>query len=83
MSTYSVIKSGHISSNKQSFQASPKEEINQCEETVEHLHTQLATLMNSLATLSAEKSRMEASFQADKKQLRFEKEEVLLKHFKP
>jgi hypothetical protein len=38
--------------------------------------------MNSLATLSAEKSRMEASFQADKKQLRSEKEEVLLKHLK-
>ncbi|KAH8414103.1 hypothetical protein KR222_006869 [Zaprionus bogoriensis] len=34
------------------------------------LQTQLITLMNSLATLSAEKSRMEASFQADKKQLR-------------
>lgn len=31
---------------------------------------QIATLMNSLATLSAEKSRMEASFQGDKKQLR-------------
>jgi hypothetical protein len=37
--------------------------------------------MNSLATLSTEKSRMEASFQADKKQLRSEKEEVLLKQF--
>jgi hypothetical protein len=36
--------------------------------------------MNSLATLSAEKSRMEASFQADKKQLRSEKEEVLFKY---
>lgn len=33
---------------------------------------QLATLMNSLATLSAEKSRMEASFQADKRSLRQE-----------
>lgn len=33
---------------------------------------QIATLMNSLATLSAEKSRMEASFQGDKKQLRQE-----------
>lgn len=32
--------------------------------------TQVLTLMNSLATLSAEKSRMEASFQADKKQIR-------------
>ncbi|XP_067615400.1 GRIP and coiled-coil domain-containing protein 1 isoform X2 [Eurosta solidaginis] len=34
------------------------------------LQTQIMTLMNSLATLSAEKSRMEASFQADKKELR-------------
>lgn len=32
--------------------------------------------MNSLSTLSAEKSRMEASFQADKKLLRQEKEKV-------
>lgn len=32
--------------------------------------------MNSLATLSEEKSRMEASFQADKRQLRSDKEEV-------
>lgn len=36
------------------------------------LQTQIITLMNSLATLSAEKSRMEASFQADKKQLRLQ-----------
>lgn len=36
----------------------------------ENLQLQIATLMNSLATLSAEKSRMEASFQGDKKQLR-------------
>ncbi|XP_011179287.1 GRIP and coiled-coil domain-containing protein 1 [Zeugodacus cucurbitae] len=36
----------------------------------QQLQTQIMTLMNSLATLSAEKSRMEASFQADKKQLR-------------
>uniref|UniRef100_A0A1B0AVK7 GRIP domain-containing protein n=1 Tax=Glossina palpalis gambiensis TaxID=67801 RepID=A0A1B0AVK7_9MUSC len=35
-----------------------------------NLQTQIHTLMNSLATLSAEKSRMEASFQNDKKQLR-------------
>nr|CAD7406739.1 unnamed protein product [Timema poppensis] len=44
-------------------------------ETVDHLRAQLKTLMNSLATLSAEKSRMEASFQADKKQLRSGREE--------
>ncbi|KAK7792654.1 hypothetical protein R5R35_005112 [Gryllus longicercus] len=44
-------------------------------DSVKQLHQQLTTLTNSLATLSAEKSRMEASFQADKKQLRLEKEE--------
>ncbi|GAB0087427.1 GRIP and coiled-coil domain-containing protein 1 [Sergentomyia squamirostris] len=37
-----------------------------------NLQMQIGTLMSSLATLSAEKSRMEASFQADKKQLRQE-----------
>ncbi|XP_037947474.1 GRIP and coiled-coil domain-containing protein 1-like [Teleopsis dalmanni] len=44
------------------------------------LQTQIITLMNSLATLSAEKSRMEASFQGDKKQLRgqlMQKDEVI------
>lgn len=35
-----------------------------------NIQVQISTLMNSLATLSAEKSRMEASFQSDKKQLR-------------
>jgi predicted nucleic acid-binding Zn-ribbon protein len=70
--------------NKYFFQASSAtQETSQSEETVDQLRTQLTTLMNSLATLSAEKSRMEASFQADKKQLRSEREEVLLKHLKP
>jgi len=32
--------------------------------------------MNQLATLSAEKSKMEANFQIDKKQLRNERDEV-------
>lgn len=41
----------------------------QCEDKTS-LQGQIATLMNSLATLSAEKSRMEASFQADKKAMR-------------
>lgn len=36
------------------------------------LKIQIGTIMNSLATLSAEKSRMEAFFQADKKQMRQE-----------
>lgn len=34
--------------------------------------------MNSLAVLSAEKSRMEANFQNEKKQIRSEREEVKL-----
>ncbi|XP_034952046.1 GRIP and coiled-coil domain-containing protein 1 [Chelonus insularis] len=45
------------------------------EETVEELKNQLTTLTNSLATLSAEKSRMEAHFQTDRRQLRTEREE--------
>ncbi|XP_049765163.1 GRIP and coiled-coil domain-containing protein 1 isoform X1 [Schistocerca cancellata] len=44
-------------------------------ESVEQLKVQLQTLTDSLATLSAEKSRMEARFQADKKQLRHERDE--------
>ncbi|XP_061927818.1 GRIP and coiled-coil domain-containing protein 1 isoform X2 [Apis cerana] len=44
-------------------------------ETIEKLKNRLDTLMNSLATLSAEKSKMEATFQQDKKQLRNERDE--------
>ncbi|XP_043506460.1 GRIP and coiled-coil domain-containing protein 1 [Frieseomelitta varia] len=44
-------------------------------ETVEKLKNRLDTLMNSLAILSAEKSKMEANFQQDKKQLRSERDE--------
>lgn len=39
---------------------------------VDQLRMQISTLMNSLATLSAEKSKMEASFQADRKSVRSE-----------
>lgn len=38
----------------------------------DQLRMQISTLMNSLATLSAEKSKMEASFQADKRSVRNE-----------
>ncbi|XP_063980484.1 GRIP and coiled-coil domain-containing protein 1 [Diachasmimorpha longicaudata] len=44
-------------------------------ESVDELKNQLGILMNSLATLSAEKSRMEANFQSDRKTLRSEREE--------
>ncbi|KAG8323923.1 GRIP and coiled-coil, partial [Homalodisca vitripennis] len=43
--------------------------------SMEQMKAQLNTLMNSIATLSEEKSKMEASFQADRKQARTEKEE--------
>lgn len=39
---------------------------------LDQMRMQISTLMQSLATLSAEKSKMEASFQADKKSLRNE-----------
>lgn len=42
----------------------------QTKDDPENLKHQISTLMISLATLSGEKSRMEASFQADKKKLR-------------
>lgn len=45
-------------------------------ETVEQLRTQLGVLMNQLTTLSVEKSKMEANFQIDRKQLRSERDEV-------
>ncbi|XP_058799774.1 GRIP and coiled-coil domain-containing protein 1 isoform X3 [Phymastichus coffea] len=50
-------------------------ESNSNEDSVEVLKNQLETLMNSLAVLSAEKSRMEASFQNEKKQIRSERDE--------
>lgn len=46
-------------------------------ESIDDLKNRLDVLMNSLATLSAEKSRMEANFQADKRQMRLERDEVL------
>lgn len=45
---------------------------NASEKSQSELENQIATMMNSLATLSAEKSKMEASFQADRKSMRSE-----------
>ncbi|XP_077994726.1 GRIP and coiled-coil domain-containing protein 1-like [Glandiceps talaboti] len=44
------------------------------------LKEQLATLTNALATVTSEKSKMEQSFQADKKKLRQEQEEMVNLH---
>lgn len=46
--------------------------VNSNSDDCDQLRMQISTLMNSLATLSAEKSKMEASFQADKKSMRNE-----------
>ncbi|XP_076025259.1 GRIP and coiled-coil domain-containing protein 1 [Genypterus blacodes] len=46
---------------------------------VSQLKTQLSTLTSSLATVSQEKSRMEASFQADKRKMKQELEELQVK----
>lgn len=47
-------------------------------DTIRQLKTQLATLSESLATITAEKSRSEANFQQDRKRLLLEKESVSL-----
>lgn len=51
-------------------------EQTETERRVIQLKSQLSTLTNSLATVTQEKSRMEASFQADKRKMKQELEEV-------
>lgn len=58
--------------NTSSSQSVANAEGKQSEPENELVQTQISTLMNSLSTLSAEKSRQEAQFQIDKKQLRQE-----------
>nr|XP_057925208.1 GRIP and coiled-coil domain-containing protein 1 [Doryrhamphus excisus] len=48
----------------------------EAERRIMQLKNQLGTLTNALATVTQEKSRMEASFQADKRQLKQEVEEL-------
>ena len=48
----------------------------EAERRVAQLKSQLSTLTSALATVTQEKSRMEASFQADKRQLKQEVEEL-------
>lgn len=65
-------KSSDVLKKTDNTKATEGEEHSVCNNKIKQLEIQLATGLNSLATLSAEKSRMEASFQADKKQLRLE-----------
>lgn len=56
-------------------QATPPSSL-EADRRVIHLKSQLSTLTSALATVTQEKSRMEASFQADKRQLKQEIEEL-------
>ncbi|XP_043680744.1 GRIP and coiled-coil domain-containing protein 1 [Vespula pensylvanica] len=68
-------KSSEKSKNIEDIDGQQSSTVQRDTETVKQLKNQLETLMNSLATLSAEKSKMEANFQNDRKQLRMEREE--------
>lgn len=59
----------------QQQQATPPPGV-EADRRVAQLKSQLSTLTSSLATVTQEKSRMEASFQADKRQLKQEVEEL-------
>lgn len=74
-SSIEILKNATINTNAETNNSSEESKNDS------NFNSEVTTLMNSLATLSAEKSRMEASFQADKKLLRQEKEknEVILK----
>lgn len=67
-------KSSNTSNQNENASSSTKSEIknNSSSNSGEQMEMQISTLMNSLATLSAEKSKMEASFQIDKKTMRNE-----------
>uniref|UniRef100_A0A3Q0RA32 GRIP and coiled-coil domain-containing protein 1 n=1 Tax=Amphilophus citrinellus TaxID=61819 RepID=A0A3Q0RA32_AMPCI len=66
-------ESGSVGLGQQ--QAAPPPGV-EADRRVAQLKSQLSTLTSSLATVTQEKSRMEASFQADKRQLKQEVEEL-------
>ncbi|KAL3976968.1 phosphoserine phosphatase [Sarotherodon galilaeus] len=66
-------ESGSVGTEQQ--QATPPPGM-EADRRVAQLKSQLSTLTSSLATVTQEKSRMEASFQADKRQLKQEVEEL-------
>lgn len=76
LATITTDKTTDISSRSDGASTSkPNDMVNRSGESaseLDQMRMQISTLMQSLATLSAEKSKMEASFQADKKSLRNE-----------
>ncbi|XP_022083862.1 GRIP and coiled-coil domain-containing protein 1-like [Acanthaster planci] len=78
---------GKDEQNESADTATGKEDASDSESTetegnanYHQLKEQLSTLTAALATVTAQKSKMEASFQADKKKLRQEFEETLKQH---
>lgn len=65
-----VADSSSTSGGEQQSLAASSQQSGATGDDGEALREQVATLMNSLATLTAEKGRMEASFKSDRKQLR-------------
>ncbi|KAF4114589.1 hypothetical protein G5714_004812 [Onychostoma macrolepis] len=65
-----------ISSSSSSGCTEPPPPAADTDRRVIKLKTQLSTLTSSLATVTQEKSRMEASFQADKRKMKLELEEL-------
>ncbi|XP_034381904.1 GRIP and coiled-coil domain-containing protein 1 [Cyclopterus lumpus] len=68
-----VSESSTVGAEKQQATPPPNTEVDR---RVAQLKNQLSTLTSALATVTHEKSRMEASFQADKRQLKQEVEEL-------
>lgn len=64
------------SSSEQQQQTLPHTTTVEADRRVHQLRTQLTTLTSSLATVSQEKSRMEANFQADKRKIKQELDEL-------
>ncbi|KAE8281168.1 GRIP and coiled-coil domain-containing protein 1 Golgi coiled-coil protein 1 [Larimichthys crocea] len=68
-------ESGSVGGEQQQQQAMPPSSL-EADRRFTQLKSQLSTLTSALATVTQEKSRMEASFQADKRQLKQEVEEL-------
>lgn len=64
-----------MGAEQQQQQSTPPSSL-EADRRVAQLKSQLGTLTSALATVTQEKSRMEASFQADKRQLKQEVEEL-------
>ncbi|XP_066525577.1 GRIP and coiled-coil domain-containing protein 1 [Hoplias malabaricus] len=69
-------ESGISSSSSTGMEQPLASAIAEADRRIFQLKTQLSTLTNSLATVTQEKSRMEASFQADKRKMKQELEEL-------